>query len=266
MDKIIIKFESKNQIVINLLDNAATRTYTNMLKHLQHVDVPQYVFDNPYNWNIQNAVSELEKYASRLNIALPDLPFTQRSLNKLHQIYENGYDGTNDWLHFHESIHVIEYIKLENTLENVHALINYRELGGKVEQPITQDHLDLITTDLSIGDCCIDWTELGKTPYAYWSDSEPANITRMCELAKPWLTFKPKIKILLDDVDLIPYDISLFHTWFGKFKDQWCNHWGLPDWSDREIFGRIPIGHITDIDKFKDLLKANDRIVRLTLN
>ena len=110
------------------------------------------------------------------------------------------------------------------------------------------------------------WTELGKSPYEYWHNGEPDNIDRMCVLSKPWLNLKPKLKIVLDSHDAIPPDLTEFDAWFSQYKQQWCRHWNLQDYTHKEMFGRIPIGYVDDIDKLDHLLKNNDRIVKLTLN
>jgi hypothetical protein len=123
----------------------------------------------------------------------------------------------------------------------------------------------LFETDIKAGTVCIDWTELGKIPYDYWMNREVEDIDRMCELMKPWTGIKAKLKIYVRDGNMIPKDVDQFDMWFQQYKQPWLKHWGLDDWTHRDIFGRPPIGTVDDLDKFKALLKNNDWVHQIKL-
>lgn len=262
-----ISFQSGESLSIVTDNNAAAVAFKRMLKHLQHIDLSHYPFDNPYCRNLATAKSELLKHAAKLGVKVePDQLAQQSYLNWLHKQYEVGYNGSRDWLHYHEAVHVYEQINANPDPVALYSQIDYRESAGPLNIKVQQAHLDLLVTDFSRGMCCIDWTELGKTPYEYWHNGEPDDITRMCALSKPWINLKPKLKIVLTTHNPVPPDLTNFNSWFAQYKEQWCKHWQLSDYTAREMFGRIPIGFVDDVDKLDHLLKNNDRIVSLTLN
>ena len=272
---LILKFYSGETVTVTLRNNTLVDTYKKMLKHLQHVKLEEYPLDNPYRHDEETILSEIRKYSKLLDIDIDETQLNnQQYLNYLHKIYEktfrgNGKNKHNDryWMHYQESVHLVEHLYVEqldliNNGVYVHA--DYREFAGKVKQPFLNIYRDLFETDIKAGTVCIDWTELGKIPYDYWMNREVEDLNRMYELMKPWTGIKPKLKIYIRDKDMVPEDVSQFDAWFEQFKQPWLDHWGLTDWTHRDIFGRPPIGELDDLEKFKSLLKNNDWIYQIT--
>ena len=263
---ITLKFYSGETVTVSLKDNPLVDVYKRMLKHLQHVKLEEYPLDNPYRHNIETTLSEVRHYSKLLGIELDESRFNdQQYLNYLHKIYEKNYDGNRNWMHYQESIHLVEHLIVEKMSTLGYAHVDYREFAGKIKQPFKDQYRELFETDIKAGTVCIDWTELGKIPYDYWMNKEVDDINRMCELMKPWTGIKAKLKIYINDKNMIPSDVSAFDPWFEQFKTPWLKHWGLTDWTHRDMFGRPPIGIVDDLDKFKSLLKNNDWVHQILL-
>jgi hypothetical protein len=259
---------SKSSVDLSLIDNLASATLVSMLKHLQHIPVPQYLFDNPYNFTPSNVSAELVKYGKLFGIDIDVNRLTdQVYLNELHSHYENGYNGNPDWLHYHEATHVAEIINESTPPYNWMYHIGYRELAGPLEKKFTRDHCNLFVTEVEQGDCFVEFSELGKTPYDYWEDGEADSLDRFCQLAKPCIKFRPKFSIAIQDQQLLPdtEQLDRFTQWYIQYKSDWCRHWQISDWSIQDIFGVIKIGTVTDFNQLDQLLKDHDSVTKLTL-
>ena len=83
-------------------------------KHLQHVPIQFYPWDNELKFNrsnIKDLVDTIVKSAKLLNVILDPLKCEQCDqpyLNYLHEVYERNYNGDKTWLIFHEHIHLLE--------------------------------------------------------------------------------------------------------------------------------------------------------------
>jgi hypothetical protein len=263
-----LKFHSGETVTVTLKDNILTRTYLKMLKHLQHVKLEEYPTDNPYRHDVETVINELLTYAKLLNINIDQSRFTdQQYLNYLHKIYEKNYNGSYYWMHYQEAIHIVEHVFVEHMIPGdcPHTHIDYREFAGKLKQPFDDRYRDLFETNITAGTVCVDWTELGKIPYDYWMNREVEDLNRMYELMKPWTGIKPKLKIFVRDRNMIPDDVDQFDIWFEQFKQPWLAHWGLKEWTHKDIFGRPPIGHLDDLEKFDSLLKNKDWVQQILL-
>jgi len=255
--------------LVELNDSVITHKFCRMVKHLQNIPIPYSLFDNPYNVEYTTAVAELLHYAQSPDIdqminieQLSD----QQYLNYLHEIYERGYNGKNDWLMWHEAIHAIE---LANNQKQYSASykIAYRANAGPLQLQFTKEEQQQLTPDVGPGDCYFGFSELGKTPYLYWKDGEPADIHRIIELAKPAITFRPLLRIEVSESGYprIPPNIDQFNTWFAPYKTAWCQHWGLTDWTAEQMFGVLKIGQVIDFDHFDTLIKNKDYVCKIDL-
>jgi len=223
--------------------------------HLSRVDIPYRYWDNQIGikgsslqWLVQNLVDHGKFFG--IDVDLNHLQ-DQTYLNKLHEIFENGYDGTSQWHDFHETIHAIER-KLDRHVTMPVLEINYRQLAGMLKKPFQYAWIDLGRTQVETGEVYLAMDELGKSPLTYWIDRETDHIDRLCQLAKPWVWLRPKIHIALDDINFLSLCVpDEFYLWWNKHRESWCQHWTIPDWDLKHIKTVIPIGRITDWQNLK---------------
>ena len=260
MKKIEITTSNDNCYLIELENNSVSQNIMAMLKHLYRLPLRFGILDNPYTCTKDAAIKQLIEYAGKLGIDVnPTELASQKYLNYLHSIYEKNYNGNDGWLQFHEPIHVLE----NRALDQVDLL--YDERAGFLDKKYQFDELLLAQTKIFAGECIVGFSELGKTPYRYWQNGEPDDIVRLCELSKPMLRFHFKITINLIDKNTIPEDLEEFNQWFSKYKAEWCNHWGIPDWSTEQIFGHIKVGRLLDFENFCLGLKQGHVPIKLRI-
>lgn len=256
-----VKFSNTDVFDLAIQEHDVGNVYNKIYKHLHHAKLEFREWDNPYyldQISYEQLVDKLTLYAGKVGVAINRelaLAKDQSYFNQIHKIYETNYNGNSQWLDFHEHIHLCE------VKPNPHVLdINYREKSGMLETPFDLNWLAESTYKLNAGDVYVTWAELGKTPYAYWRDNEPDDLNRLCQLAKPWLTLRPCIKIALEDVNnLENIRISEFELWWTKHEKEWCRHWNLKSWSVQQIFSGVVFGHVQDIDRMRLLLQNNIR-------
>ena len=249
------------------LDETPVKTYVlKCFKHLQHVDIDFSDWDNPYYY--EDPEHLLIKYANELNIQIDNsekIKNNQKILNYLHEVYEKNYDGNSLWLKFHEQIHRCETKNLKKTSLN----LEWREKGGLLNSKIEKSMIDEYgTTKLKCGDLFVSWSELGKLPFDYWLDGEPDDINRLCELARPWVILRPRLKVYLEDYDTLADKIAFkddFNKWWEQFKDQWCSHWGLDEYNLATQFKVIKIGKIHETNFLIDNLKKHNNPKKISL-
>jgi len=196
-------------------------------------------------------------------------------VNFLHDIYVQNYSqdlSNSQWIDIHHLIHLLEdKILKESHLDHVYLhndiWFDYAEKSGPLITKFDRSFLKHAVSSAEPGMCYLSWSEIGKTPYQYWADGEPADIDRLCKLAKPWVFLKPCMQIALDMPNHINRKMLDFETWFEPFRSRWCEHWGLNDWQLQELSAIIPIGHINseDIDIMKSKFKKLNYPTRITL-
>lgn len=261
---------SNNQVVDLNIDNSPLGiTYQKIYKHLSKIPIPYKPWDNPYytkNLTYPALVEQLVEYAKRLSINIDRskcLDLDQNYFNSIHKIYEQNYNGNPDWLDFHEHIHMCEQYSKET--DNLFC-IDYREKSGLLEKPIDQQWLSNTQTTVRAGDIYAQWSELGKSPYTYWTHNEPNDIKRICELAKPWLKLRPKIYVALNDMDKLKNkQCDEFSNWWKDYSQEWTTHWNIPSWGIEQIFGVSVFGKTTQVDLLKEQLKNNAVPTRVLL-
>jgi len=262
--KLKLLFSNDSSLIINLNDSVTAVNLTNMSKHLQRLPLRFCNYDNPFSYTSTIIIEQLLETANLLNISIDQTRLNdQLYLNSLHQIYENGYNDDKIWLEFHESIHMIEDVNSGKVLPAIE--LGYREQAGHLDKKYSYEELLTCQSTFVAGDCFVSFSELGKTPYAYWQDGEPDDIDRLIQLAKPMIRLNFKISIALADIDrtVCQQDQLEFDNWFNPYKNDWCNHWSLPDWTISQIRGGIKVGEINDVDILIKNLKNNNNPVKL---
>jgi hypothetical protein len=264
--KLKLVFSNDSSLIINLNDSITATKLADMSKHLQRVPLRFCNYDSPFSHTSEIIIKQLLENANLLNIDIDQNQLdNQLYLNALHQIYERGYNGDKIWLEFHESIHMIEAVNSGKIPAICH--LDYREISGLLAKKYSYQELLTCQSTFVVGDCFVSFSELGKTPYTYWRDGEPNDINRLIELAKPMIRLNFKISIALADIamTICQQDQLEFDNWFNLYKNDWCNHWSLPDWTISQIRGGIKIGKINEIDILIDNLKNNHRPAKLIL-
>lgn len=262
--KLKLVFSNDKNLIVNLNDSVTANKLANMSKHLQRVPLRFCNYDNPFSHTYKIVIKQLFESAKLLNINIDGAQLDdQLYLNALHEIYERDYNGDKIWLDFHESIHMLETMhsgKMPSTCS-----IDYREVSGSLDKKYSIQELQTCQTNFAAGDCFVSFAELGKTPYNYWQDGEPNNIDRMVQLAKPMIRLTFRFRIALSDIDrsISQQDQIAFDNWFKPYKNDWCNHWQLPDWTITQMNGGIKIGKINDVDTLIDNLKNNQVPIKL---
>lgn len=259
---------SNNETVDFYLDNSPLgQEYQKIYKHLSHIPIPYRAWDSPYyldNVDYKELVSRLLTYAGKLSLPIDQercLAKDQKYLNEIHKIYETNYDGNPDWLDFHQHIHMCEGLPVRKLL-----YIDHREKAGPLEKPYKSIWLENTTTTIKAGTVFSQWSELGKSPYNYWRDQEPADINRMCQLSKPWTLLRPKLIIALEDVDLLAnVQILEFESWWKNYSEEWCRHWNLPSWTVHDMFAVTTIGQVDNVEKIKEQLKNQATPIKILL-
>lgn len=246
-----------SSIDIELLSTPLSDLIEKWFRHLKNVDIPFRPWEYTgyvENRSIDDLIEDLVAYSIPVSVGIDRSRMCdQEYLNELHQIYENNYDGNQSWTDYHEHIHLIE-TKLRGKFPEHKLEINYRHLAGPLNRSFQQEWLSHGQTSLQAGDVYLAWDELGKTPYNYWHDNEPDEIQRLCQLAKPWLTIRPKIHVCLRDMDRDLGENISFENWWKSFEKEWCQHYGISSWSNRDSKTVIVIGKIQNHQNLEHLL------------
>ena len=263
-----IVFSNGETVDLLMNQTSVASVFQKIYKHLQNVTITFRDWDSPfYNHSLPQLVDKLVMYAEKVNVPIDQercLAQDQNYLNSIHEIYEKNYNGDPAWLDFHEHIHLCE----KEHAERLKILrIDYREKSGLLEKPFDYRWLENATTKIKAGDVFITWGELGKTPYSYWNNNEPNNMTRMRELIKPWVTLKCNIFIALEDVDLQkdPKKLTEFEFWWAQFSEELCKYWNIPLWASSNMSKYLVLGEVLDIDTIIRLLKNNAKPIRVLL-
>ena len=269
-----IFFDDGTNINVTLYDNVLKEYAQRCFKHLQHVDVPFRKRDGIeflLTTTVNEQVEVLNNFGNKLGVIVDQqkcLSLDQFYLNFLHQVYEENYNGNPIWLDFHETIHILEQFSTGEIYKK-QLNIKYRESGGLLEQKFQEHYKSKFVTQLKCGQLFLSWGELGKTPWDYWQNQEPDNITRICELAKPWINLKPQFFVCLSDTDLLKNHrkhLDKFLSWWEPYKKDWCAHWNIQNWSWQDMFSVIPIGQVENLNELADAMHRGAAIKCLQLD
>lgn len=245
---------------IVLDQNPVTESIVGIFRHLQHVPIPFRDWDNPFSLakiSHRDLVKRVIFFAEKLQITVDEercLVQDQSYLNHLHGIYERSYNGDPRWLDFHEHIHLCEKQKIDHDTRRLS--INYREKAGPLERKFEHSFRSFFKTKVSPGEVYVSWAELGKIPYQYWQDNESSDIDRICQLAKPWLIFRPKLTISFSEIDFLSDKKVLeFGQWWEQYHDRWCAHWNIDRWTIQDMFGISSVGNIQNLSTLRQCLE-----------
>jgi len=263
-----IQLQDHSQVDIMLYDNAVSDIIQRIFKHLQHVPIPFRKWDNPFYFDsidYDTMVSNLIEYGRRVQVEVDKescINRDQNYFNFLHRIYENSYNGEPRWLDYHEHIHACELFGKPRRILH----LDYRETAGMLEKPFDVAWLKNSKTSVDVGEVFISWAELGKTPYQYWLDNEPNNISRICALVKPWALLRPKLCVALAPLDFLHgKKIVEFNQWWTQYHDDWCQHWHINQWTIDDMFSIMPIGKVREIDTLAIKLKNQINPLKVSL-
>jgi len=262
-------FNNETQIEIELVQGDVATDLIKIYKHLQHVPLNFKNWDNPFYLDcvtLDKLIEDLEALGVPLGVNVDTsncLPFQQSYYNHLHKIYEINYNGNPAWLDFHEHIHLCEC--RDKNISIRAASIDYRERAGPLTRPFNRAYLSNIITEVSPGTVYIEWAELGKPPYNYWEDNEPNDLGRICQLAKPWLTLKPKLRVATQYKDLLSNIDPEFHNWWAHYESDWCRHWHIDKWPVEFMRGVLQVGTVQQLDSMLELFHQKIPIERISL-
>ena len=133
-------FDHGKDIEINLLPGEMQNILLFWFKHLGRVPIPWRAWDYPKKFkNIHTKVDLAHKLQAvgivlDINVDISQL-HSRPYLNDLHCIYEKRYNGDPAWLDYHEILHFIENMDLENP---AYFYLNYRQLAGLLKKPFQQ--------------------------------------------------------------------------------------------------------------------------------
>ena len=252
-----VYFDNDTFVKFDFIDSPLTDYYQRVYKHLQHVPLQFFNWDLPYNTS--ECCLKLEHYASLLGINVDQSKIKDQDyLNYLHQIYEKKYDGNEQWLYYHEHIHLCEDLNKGSKGTGIYH-IDWRQKAGPLTGKYNSAYTKSLVNTVKTGQIFFKWSELGKTPYVYWKNGEPNNIKRMCELAKPMLAVRPKALIACKDIYTTANltDKNLFNNWWNQYHDEWCMYWNIPEWTLDQMFGVIPYAQTHQVNDLKYLAENN---------
>ena len=266
-EKLQLVWSDGHAIDVELLDNTAAQWYARCVKNLRHVPLEFNERSNPL-FRAQHDRT-LEYHARRLGVAVdPHRLQDQSYLNDLHEIYLQRYqtDPRPEWLDFHDALHALEDLREQNRCT---VWLDYGHRAGPLIRPFDRGLLADARSQFQRGDCVITAHELGKTFWHYWRDGEPlADIPRICDLVPPWRFLKPVLDICYRDPvrkrGHLAYP-SEFRRWVQRIQEPWSRHWGMTDWSIRELDQVLPVGRVTDIDACVDRFARGDCPERIRL-
>lgn len=252
---------------VHLYHNPVADLIYKKFKHLANLPIQLFdgdVFFNKQVVDFDHARERLIDHAQALGIEIKSASLEDQSyLNYLHGLYEENFNGQELWLRFHEHIHIIEKI-INNRIQPILS-VDYRTRAGKLEEKFDRSFLQYSTARVKKNQCFIQWQELAKTPYQYFVNKEPNDISRLCQLVKPWLTIRPSLHFACDEINFLDnVDLAAFDNWFSDYQEQWCKFWNLSAWNNIEPWQVIPIGEIDSADLFVEKLKNNQLPLRIT--
>lgn len=263
--KIKIFWPSGNFIDLSLFENPLSDYYYRSITRLKNVELQfgprENPLDNTYNKDIlaEKLINNFKEFGVFVNSQKLK---TQHYLNQLHDFYFKNFNKSKDhkkWLQIHDLIHLLE----KNHEDRNCIWFDYKELAGPLIKKFDRKFLKYATTTIKKGYCYFSAHELGKDLYKYWQDGETNDLKNICQLSKPWLFLRPLLDVGIKDYESKKHDDPNFLSWLDKFKDDWCEHWGLEDWQPWELSARIPVGHVTDVDYLIDQFANKDYPTRI---
>ena len=232
-NKFKVIFEDKNNKSFDvdyiLNDTVIAEKWFHMIKHLHRIPIDPVESGQVDCTNLKDLSKKFCAYAG---IDIPEIDFadiTQKELNALHRIYEDNHDRlsrlkNNAILYqFHIAIHHSE----QPTAPRDKIKVGWGVKDGPLKEKI--DCNEYFEPTIKKNFLYATESELGKTPYQYWANGEPADETRFNQLCKPHITLRAKFHISLVDIDPIGFKKD-FIDWFSNYSKSWLAKYRLPMW------------------------------------
>lgn len=245
-----ILFQDKDKKIIavkyRLHDTELAIKWYAKIKHLSRIEIDKVESELTNVSDLQKIYSDFCNFAGLEKLNISEIP-NQNECNLLHQIYEKNHDRlsrleNNSILYqFHHAVHQAE--KIDKSLKTK------MNIGwGVKEGPLTQkiNCHPFYEKQLKKNNLYLSWAELGKTPYTYWKNNEPADQNRFNCLCQPHMTFRAKFFVALSDLDVPIVFPNQFNQYFNQFKSSWLQIHGIEDWSEKDEWC-APLLAYTDI-------------------
>ena len=228
----IIFIDKNNQLLdvdYTLNDTVLAEKWFHKIKHLHRIPIDPV---ESAQMDFSNLTDICKNFFAFADLDTPMINFkeiTQKELNALHKMYEDNHDRLaplkdNAILYkFHNAIHHIE----QKTAPRERIKVGW----GVKEGPLAENfHCnEYFESTIKKNFIYATESELGKTPYQYWENGEPADQTRFNQLCKPHLTLRAKFHISLVDVDPVAFKKE-FVDWFSKYSEDWIAKYRLESW------------------------------------
>lgn len=267
-----ILWPDSSSIDIILEDNPVADFYYDCMRRLQHLELFFGPRENPYDpllFDRALAQQELVKRFSEFGIEIDSKQFENQSyLNYLHDVYfaecKNG-DSLHylKWTHVHDLIHLQE-VHNGHRHDFPNIQFNYRNLAGPLYKPFNREYLKYSVVKTEVGMCYLTEQELGKSPWLYWQDNENGTQEHFNTRSKPWVNLIPTMHIVKESLPIRTVSDE-FLKWFSQYQEGWCKHWNITGWQPVEMFAKIPIGRVTNIDSLVEKFQNNNLPIKITL-
>ena len=247
-----------------IADNAVAALWLNKIKHLRKVDVDPietsgFKFDSLESYHIE--------FCKEAGIPYMELDYDQQSgLNYLHELYEKNHEllskkSNSKFLYvFHHAIH---------DRERKHKKETKHYVGwGTKEGPLTMRYKcnEFYADHLEKNNLYLPWSELGKTPLAYYKNKEPSSLDRFIELGKPHVTLRPRFVICRQEEAVKKFDDG-FKNWFATLSQGWLSHYGMERWREADEFSGVLLATPKDASADVDIiLKQYPRIQSVSVS
>ena len=228
--KIILSNQENKDIDVEyeLHDSLLAEKWIKKIKHLKRVTIDSVESNIIDVSNIQDIYKEFCEFANLEPMGIE--PLDQSKLNKLHKIYEEQHETlsrikNNEILYkFHHSIHYNENVKGSKD----QLVVGW----GVYEGPLTEqfDCYSYYADKIEKNNIYLPWSELGKKPFAYYTDKEPNNQKRVNELCKPHTTFRAKFFISFKDITPSHFTPD-FSKWFDQYKQAWFKAYKIQEYT-----------------------------------
>ena len=274
INKLKICWKDGNFVEIVLDKNPVAEYYADCIRRLKNINLEINTRHNvldPLRSNLKKIKHFFVARAGNVGIIVDYKKLNnQKYLNELHEQYTDSgilKKNDHDWFVFHDYLHLIEDV-LQRSKKNASSIFfDYKYYAGPLIKKFDRSLLKYSKSNWSEGDCYIMSSEKGKDLYRFFLDKESTDMTRMCNIAKPWLFLRPVLNVCVLPFNARrPEKDNKFCKWLGKYKDTWCQHWGIHDWRPEETEARIPVGKINDVKLLKERFSVNNYPERIVLN